>query len=124
MAVPIYNIQQVASGSATNVGAATEAQIVIADSIKTVQIDRVKIKHTSGAAASFLPRIHSATGGAANAISQEFAASSTLVAALCDVDAAGVICTTDASGQLYIVFVPNTGSDNAFDWQVAYRVLA
>jgi hypothetical protein len=120
----IYNIQQILSGTATNVGAATEIQLAIGDSVKTVVVDRVKLHHTAGAAASFTPRIHSATGGTAEATSQEFAASSTLVAILCDVAASGVICKTDATGKLYLMPVPNTGADNTFDWLVAYRVLA
>jgi hypothetical protein len=120
----IYNIQQIASGSASSIGAATEIELTIGDSLKTVQVDRVKLHHTAGTAASFTPRIHSATGGTAESTSQEFAASSTLVAVLCDVAAEGVICRTDASGKLYLLPVPNAGADNAFDYLVAYRVLA
>jgi hypothetical protein len=119
----VYNETQFASGSASTVGAATEIQLAIADSRHTVEVLRVKLKHTSGAATTFTPRIHSATGGAANAITQEFAASSTVVADLCDVEAVGVICETDASGKLYLLPVPNTGSDNVFSYSIAWRVL-
>lgn len=119
----VFNETQFASGSASTVGAATEIQLAVADSRHTVEVLRVKLKHTSGAATTFTPRIHSATGGTANAITQEFAASSTVVADLCDVEAVGVICETDASGKLYLLPVPNTGSDNVFAYTVAWRVL-
>ena len=119
----VFNETQFASGSATAVGAATEIQLVVADSQHTVEVLRVKLKHTSGSAATFTPRIHSATGGAANAITQEFAASATAVADLCDVEAVGVICQTDASGKIYLLPVPNTGSNNVFAYTVAWRVL-
>jgi hypothetical protein len=56
-------------------------------------------------------------------MTQEFAASSTLVSELCDVEAQGVICQTDAAGKLYLLPVPNTGSNNVFSYNVAYRVM-
>ena len=120
----VYNETQIASGTATSLGAATEIQLVIADSTHTVQIDRVKVKHTSGTAANIAPRIHSATGGAAAAFSQEFAASSVAVASICDVAAEGVICNTDAAGKLYLIVAPDAGANNAVSYSVAYRVLA
>ena len=123
MPVTTYNEIQIASGTASAVGAATEIQLTIADSIHTVEVLRVKLKHSSGSAASFTPRLHSATGGTANAMTQEFAASSTLVSELCDVEAQGVICQTDTSGKLYLLPVPNTGSNNVFTYNVAYRVM-
>jgi hypothetical protein len=119
-----FNIQQVASGTATNLGAATEIELVLGTSVKTVQIDRVKVKHTGGSAANIAPRIHSATGGLAAAYSQEFAADSVAVASICDVAADGVICTTDAAGKLYLIVAPDAGSNNAASYAVAYRVLA
>lgn len=120
----VYNETQIASGTATSLGAATEIELVIADSVHTVQIDRVKVKHTSGTAANIAPRIHSATGGAAASFSQEFAASSVAVASICDVAAEGVICNTDAAGKLYLIVAPDAGADNAVSYAVAYRVLA
>lgn len=120
----VYNETQIASGTATSLGAATEIELLIADSVHTVQIERVKVKHTSGTAANIAPRIHSATGGAAAAFSQEFAASSVAVASICDVVADGVICQTDASGKLYLIVAPDAGSDNAVSYAVAYRVLS
>lgn len=119
----VFNETQFATGTASSVAAATEIELAVADSQHTVEVLRVKLRHTSGAAATFTPRIHSATGGAAGAISQEFAASSTAVADLCDVEAAGVICQTDTSGKLYLLPVPNTGSDNMFAYTVVWRVL-
>lgn len=121
---PVYNIQLIASGTATDLGASTEIELVLGDSRKTVQIDRVKVKHTGGSAANIVPRIHSATGGAAAAYSQEFAAASVAVASICDVAAEGVICDTDASGKLYLIVAPDAGADNAVSYAVAYRVLA
>lgn len=120
----VYNETQIASGTATSLGAATEIQLVIADSTHTVQVLRVKVKHTGGSAANIAPRIHSATGGAAAAFSQEFAASSVAVASICDVAAEGVICNTDAAGKLYLIVAPDAGADNAVSYSVAYRVLS
>lgn len=119
-----YNEVQFATGTATSVGAATEITLQLAEGTAKVEVLRVKLKHTSGTAASFTPRLHSATGGAANAITQEFAASSTVVADLCDVEAVGVLFRTDANGRAYLLPVPNAGSDNAFTYTVAFRVLA
>lgn len=124
MAQSVYNIQQIASGTASDLGAATEIELVLGDSVKTVQIDRVKVKHTAGSAANIAPRIHSATGGGAATYSQEFAASSVAVASICDVAAEGVICKTDAAGKLYLIVAPDAGADNAVSYAVAYRVLA
>lgn len=119
-----YNEVQFATGSASNVGAATEIPLQLADSTHTVEILRVKLRQTAGTAASFAARIHSATGGTAGAISQEFAASSTLVADLCDVEAVGVLFRTDINGRAYLVPAPNAGSNNVFEFAVAFRVLA
>ena len=118
-----YNEIQIASGTATSLGAATEIELLIADSVHTVEVLRVKIKHTSGSGTTITPRIHSATGGVAAGFSQEFAADSVSVASICDVEAQGVICQTDASGKLYLIVAPNAGSDNAVSYAVAYRVL-
>ena len=124
MPVTTYNETQFAAGTATSLGAATEIQLVIADSQHTVEVLRVKVKHTAGSAANIVPRIHSATGGVAAGFSQEFAADSVSVASLCDVEAQGVICQTDATGKLYLIVAPDAGSDNAVSYVVAYRVLA
>lgn len=119
-----YNEVQFVSGTASSIGAATEITLQLGEGLAKVEILRVKLKHTSGTAASFVPRIHSATGGTAGAITQEFAASSTLVADLCDVEAVGVVFQTDSDGRAYLVPAPNTGSGNAFSYTIAYRVLA
>lgn len=118
-----YNEVQFATGTATSVGAATEITLQLGEGLAKVEILRVKVKHTGGTAATFTPRIHSATGGAANAITQEFAASSTIVAELCDVEAAGVVFTTNSAGRAFLLPVPNAGADNAFTYAVAFRVL-
>lgn len=121
--IPVYNEVQFASGTATNVGAATEVTLTVASARHTVEVLRVKLKHTAGSAVSFVPRIHSATGGVAEAIDEEFVASSTLVANLCDVAVSGVICETDSAGRLYLIPAPNTGSNNTFSYVIAYRIL-
>lgn len=119
-----YNETQFAAGTASSVGAATEIPLQLAEGTAKVEVLRVKLKHTSGTATSFTSRIHSATGGAANAITQEFAASSTVVADLCDVEAVGVLFRTDPNGRAYLVPAPNAGSNNVFEYAVAFRVLA
>jgi hypothetical protein len=120
----VYNQIQIETATASSIGASTEIVISVADSVHNVEVLRLKMKHASGTATTFAPRLHSATGGTAGAMSQEFAVSSTAVADLCDVVASGVICLTDASGKLYLIPAPNAGAANSFQYTIAYRVLA
>ena len=124
MAIPEYRTLKIASASVSSFGATTKATVTITDSVHLVKVYRVKVKRTGGSGTTFQPRIYSASAGTAGAITQEFAASSTAIADLCDVATDGVLCNTDATGALYLEPGPNSGSDNAFDYVIVYEVLA
>lgn len=125
MPTPEYRILKVASGSLSSAGSTTKATISITDSAHVVRIYRVKVLRTAGTATTFTPRIYSSSSGAANAITQEFAGSTTAIADLCDVALDGVYCATDAAGAIYLEPGPvGVSTDNVFSYVVVYEVMA
>lgn len=124
MAIPVYNILQVATGTITGAGATTKATIQIADSTHLVKVLRVKLKRSAGTAANFVPRLFSSSTGANEDITQEFEGTSTAVADLFDVASEGVLCNTDTDGRIYLQPSPDAGADNAFAFRIVYQVLA
>lgn len=114
---------KIAAGTLTNYGSGTRLTIDVGGGIATVNVLRVKIDHTGGAAASFTPRLYSAAAGVAGSIDMEFEGSSTLVAALFDVGCSGVVFQTDTSGQFYLEPGPNAGANNSFAYDVVYEVV-
>lgn len=114
---------KIAAGTLSNYGAATRLAIDVGGGIATVNVLRVKIDHTGGAAASFTPRLYSAVAGVAGTIDMEFEGSSTLVANLFDVGCSGVVFNTDTSGQFYLEPGPNAGVNNSFAYDVVYEVV-
>ncbi len=112
-----------ATGSVTNYGATTDLVIDTGGGIATVNILRVKLKRTSGTAATFTPRLYNLSGAAAGSINMQFEGSSTAVATLFDVACAGVVFQTDTSGQFFVEPGPNAGADNAFDYEISYEVI-
>lgn len=109
--------------SVTNYSSGTRLAVDTIGKACLVQVHRVKCKRSAGTAASFTPRIYSASGASLGGMNQEFAGSSTVVADLFDVATIGVIFKTDASGRLYVEPGPNAGADNAFDIELVLEVL-
>ncbi|NBR01051.1 MAG: hypothetical protein EBT97_11495 [Actinobacteria bacterium] len=125
MATPEYRILKVASGTLSSAGSSTKATISITDSAHVVRLYRVKVVRTAGTATTFTPRIYSSSSGTANAITQEFAGSSTAIADICDVALDGVYCSTDAAGAIYLEPGPTgVSTDNVFSYVVVYEVMA
>jgi len=125
MPTPIYRIITSASGTLSSAGSSTKATISLGDSLKVVRLYRVKVLRTAGTATTFTLRIYSSSSGTANAITQEFAGSTTAIADLCDVALDGVYCTTDAAGAIYLEPGPvGVSTDNVFSYQIVYEVLA
>ena len=125
MATPEYRILKVASGTLSSAGSSTKATILITDSAHVVRLYRVKVVRTAGTATTFTPRIYSSSSGTANAITQEFAGSSTAIADICDVALDGVYCSTDAAGAIYLEPGPTgVSTDNVFSYVVVYEVMA
>jgi hypothetical protein len=114
---------KVASDSVINYDASTRVTIDVGGGIATVNVLRVKLEHTAGAAANFTPRLYNVAAGTAGSIDMQFEGSNTLVADLFDVATAGVVFLTDASGQFYLEPGPNAGADNAFSYYVVYEVV-
>jgi hypothetical protein len=112
-----------AAGTLTNYGAATRLTIDAGGGVTTVNILRIKLDWTAGGAASFTPRLYSASAGVAGSIDMEFEGSNTLVANLFDVACSGVVFQTDTSGQFYLEPGPNAGVNNAFAYDVVYEVV-
>ena len=125
MATPEYRILKVASGTLSSAGSSTKATISITDSAHVVRLYRVKVVRTAGTATTFTPRIYSSSSGTANAITQEFAGSSTAIADICDLALDGVYCSTDAAGAIYLEPGPTgVSTDNVFSYVVVYEVMA
>lgn len=118
-----YGNVRVATGSVTNYGTTTQLPIGAGSGFTFINVVRVKLKHTSGSAASFTPRLYDLSGAAAGSIDMQFEGSSTSVAALFDVAAVGCVFRTDATGQFYMEPGPNAGADNAFSYEIFYEVL-
>lgn len=114
---------KIASGSVTNFASGTRITIDVGGGIATVNVLRVKLDWTAGTAASFVPRIYNAAAGVAGTIDMQFEGTSTAVANLFDVAAAGVVFQTDTAGQFYLEPGPNAGADNAFAYYVVYEVV-
>lgn len=112
---------------ASSVDATTVVEINLGIPYAKVGLARIKIKRVSGAAANFTPRIFSkAATTTAGDISEEYAGAATAVADLFDpsVSPLPVVMQADVNGKLYLVFAPDAGADNVFDYALrfyAYR---
>jgi hypothetical protein len=113
----------VVTDNATSVAATTDIAIDTGGGVATVNVLRVKLKHVSGAAASFIPRLYNTAGAAAGSVAMQFEGSSTLVATLFDVACAGVVFQTNPAGQFFLEPGPNAGANNSFDYEVVYEVV-
>ena len=111
------------TGSLTNYAATTDLTIDTGGGIATVNVLRVKVKRTSGTAATFTPRLYNLAGAASGSINMQFEGSATAVATLFDVACAGVVFQSDTSGQFFLEPGPNAGADNAFDYEISYEVI-
>ena len=115
----------------------TEVSSVAAGTVETIQLSaeggrikvglvRIKIKHTAGSAANFTPRIFSASGvTTAGDIRQEYAGAATAVGTLFDPaepQGAPVPMVTDENGRLYLLFAPDAGADNTFQYMLRFIV--
>jgi hypothetical protein len=113
----------VVTGSVTNYAATTDVTIDTGGGIATVNILRVKLKHTAGSAVTFTPRLYNLAAAAAGSINMQFEGSATAVASLFDVGCAGVVFQTDTSGQFFLEPGPSAGADNAFSYEISYEVV-
>lgn len=111
------------TGSVTNFAATTDVTIDTGGGLATVNILRVKLKHTAGTAATFTPRLYNLAAAAAGSINMQFEGSATAVASLFDVGCAGVVFQTDTAGQFFLEPGPNAGADNAFSYEISYEVV-
>lgn len=113
----------VVTGSVTNFASTTDVTIDTGGGIATVNVLRVKVKHTAGSAVTFTPRLYNLSGAAAGSINMQFEGSSTAVASLFDVAASGCVFQTDTSGQFFLEPGPNAGADNSFTYEISYEVV-
>jgi hypothetical protein len=111
------------TGTLASYGAGTRLAIETTGTTTLVEVLRVKLQRTAGTAATFTPRIYSASGGTAGSVAQQFVGSSTAVADLFDVVCTGVLFDTDAGGKLYLEPGPVAGADNAFSYELVFEVL-
>jgi hypothetical protein len=110
------------TGTTAALGAAGQVTLNISTATVKVRLRRVKVKHVSGAAATFTPTIFKASAATSGSIDQEFVGSSTVVADLFDVVADA--CTyTDTNGDLFLRPVPSAGADNVFQYEVYFEVI-
>jgi len=113
----------VVTGSVTNFASTTDVTIDTGGGIATVNVLRVKVKHTAGTATTFTPRLYNLSGAASGSINLQFEGSSTAVATLFDVACDGCVFQTDTSGQFFLEPGPNAGSDNSFTYEISYEVV-
>jgi hypothetical protein len=113
----------VVTGSVTNFASTTDVTIDTGGGIATVNVLRVKVKHTAGTATTFTPRLYNLSGAASGSINMQFEGSSTAVATLFDVACDGCVFQTDTSGQFFLEPGPNAGSDNSFTYEISYEVV-
>jgi hypothetical protein len=111
------------TGSVTNYAATTDLTIDTGGGIATVNVLRIKLKHTAGTAATFTPRLYNLAAAAAGSINMQFEGTSTAVASLFDVAASGCVFQTDTSGQFFLEPGPNAGADNSFNYEISYEVV-
>lgn len=110
------------SEAVTSYAAGTRLTVETIGKACLVQLHRVKVKRTAGTAASFTPRVYSASAAAIGSVDQQFAGSSTVVADLFDVACVGVVFKTDAVGRFYFEPGFNAGADNAADIDLVVEV--
>lgn len=85
----------------------------VSSSTAKVEIVRVKLKRTLGAAAAtFTPRIYSLSTAAAADIEQEYEGAASAAANLFDATGIQALCYTDALGRLYFQPNPNVAGDS------------
>jgi hypothetical protein len=113
----------VVTGSVTNFAATTDVTIDTGGGLATVNILRVKLKHTAGTAITFVPRLYNLAAAAAGSINMQFEGSSTAVATLFDVGVSGCVFQTDTAGEFFLEPGPNAGADNAFSYEISYEVV-
>ncbi len=113
----------VVTGSVTNFASTTDVTIDTGGGIATVNVLRVKVKHTAGSAVTFTPRLYNLAAAASGSINMQFEGSSTAVASLFDVAASGCVFQTDTSGQFFLEPGPNAGADNSFTYEISYEVV-
>lgn len=111
------------TGSVTNYAATTDLTIDTGGGIATVNVLRIKLRHTAGAAATFTPRLYNLAAAAAGSINMQFEGSSTAVATLFDVAASGCVFQTNTAGEFFLEPGPNAGADNSFNYEISYEVV-
>ena len=105
-------------------GTATHVELYFGvDRIVKVELLRIKLLRVSGGAANFTPVITSDSSAAsAGGIAQEWVGTATAVGTLFDPVVSGAFMETDADGKLYLLFEPDAGVDNVFDYKLRFRV--
>lgn len=111
------------TGSVTNYAATTDLTIDTGGGIATVNVLRIKLRHTAGTAATFTPRLYNLAAAAAGSINMQFEGSSTAVATLFDVAASGCVFQTNTAGEFFLEPGPNAGADNSFNYEISYEVV-
>lgn len=110
------------SEAVTSYGSGTRLTVETIGKACLVQLHRLKVKRTAGAAANFTPRVYSASAGTAGSVDQEFVGSATAVADLFDVACEGVVFKTDAVGRFYVEPGFDAGADNAANIDLVVEV--
>lgn len=113
----------VVTNAATNVGSTTDITIDTGGGVATVNVLRVKVKHTAGAAVNFTPRLYNTAGAAVGSVAMQFEGTATAVATLFDVAASGCVFQTNPAGEFFLEPGPSAGVNNAFDYEVVFEVV-
>lgn len=120
-----------ASGQVTSVGAATEAAITVGSKAlgvgSRIKLKEVVIQRVSGTAANYTPRVGISPGFTASDVNCMWAAGSTAVGTMTDdvtIDTCRSLADqTTTEYTLYILFGPDAGADNVFNYILVYEML-
>lgn len=86
-----------------------------------IEIVRVTVKQTYGSATNFIFSVGNKTGFATGTVYEKYLSGSTATSGILDESDLAGFCMTSDSGNLYLRFLPDSGSDNVYMYSVMYR---
>lgn len=88
-----------------------------------VRLQRVQIKHSAGAAATFTPSVGNAAAYTTTTVDMKYQGGATAVATMFDVAGINAWIKTDSTGKIYFRPTPNAGADNTFTYSLVFEIL-
>ena len=117
----IKEIRGITPTPITTAGETIEVDMGSYGSPTGIEIVRVTIKQTSGAAANFVFSVGNKSGFATGTVHEKYLSGSTATTGILDESDLAGFCMTSDSGKLYLRFLPDSGSNNIYMYSVMYR---